>query len=131
MPVTVRELVGVIADRRRRAVVEGGDRALVEALSSALDGPGGKAFTIKDDNNARFRYRQNGGVVELRLTGRPGHKTSIVADSSKLTRASDVEARRTAWRSVLEELHRYCQPDPHEPSRVQGRSRTLARTPVC
>jgi hypothetical protein len=46
-------------------------------------------------------------VVELRLTGRPGRKTSIVADSSKLTRASDVEARRTAWRSVLEELHRY------------------------
>ena len=39
------------------------------------------------------------------LTDRPGHKTSIVADSSKLTRASDVEARRTAWRSVLEELH--------------------------
>jgi hypothetical protein len=108
VPVTVRELVGVIADRRRRAQwLKAADRALVEALSSALDGPGGKAFTIKDDNNARLRYRQNGGVVELRLTGRPGRKTSIVADSSKLTRASDVEARRTAWRSVLEELHRY------------------------
>ena len=62
VPVTVRELVGVIADRRRRAQwLKAADRALGEALP-ALDGPGGKAFTIKDDNNARFRYRQNGGV---------------------------------------------------------------------
>jgi plasmid stability protein len=108
VPVTVRELVGVITDRRRRARwLKEADPALVDALSTALDAPGGKAFTIKDDNNARFRYRQNGGVVELRLTGRPGRKTSIVADSSKLARPSDVEARRTAWRSVLEELHRF------------------------
>jgi hypothetical protein len=107
VPVTVRELVGVIADRRRRSQwLKEADPALVEALSTALDGPGGKPFTIKDDNNARFRYRQGGGVVELRLTGRPGRKTSIVADSSKLARASDVDARRTAWRIVLDELHR-------------------------
>ena len=108
VPVTVRELVGAITDRRRRTQwLREADPALVEALSTALDGPGNKPFTIKDNNNARFRYRQNGGVVELRLTGRPGRKTSIVADSSKLAAASDVDARRTAWRTVLEQLHRY------------------------
>jgi hypothetical protein len=108
VPVTVRELVSLISNRRRRGQwLKAADPALAAALSAALDGPQAKPFTIKNDNTARLRYRQDGGVVELRLTGRPGPKTSIVADSSKLARPAEVEARRTAWRAVLDELHRY------------------------
>jgi hypothetical protein len=108
LPIAVRKLVGLLSDKRRRdAWMRDVDRDLSAGLAASLTGPAGKPFTIKDDDNARHRYKAGSVVVELLLTGRPGGKTSIVAVSSRLPDAAAVDRHRLAWRAILDRLNRH------------------------
>ena len=53
---------------------------------------------------ARMRYKWLSSVVELRATGKPGAKTSLVADSSDLPDASAVAIRREDFSHALDRL---------------------------
>ena len=106
LPVSVRELVKIISNKRQRTGwIEEVDRDLAAALAASLAGPEGKPFVIKDNGTARHRYKEGRALVELHLEGRPGGKTSMVAVSSKLADAGAVDRHRSAWRGFFARLH--------------------------
>jgi hypothetical protein len=104
VPGTVAEVAAAIADARRRARwLRGADRALARALEAALAGEGARV-TLRKDDLARLRYRWDGAVIELYLSGKPGGRTSVVAQSTGLPDAATVEERRGQWRTALDGL---------------------------
>ena len=81
-------------------------KAAPPALRKALDDAftGGKSMEIKKAGYARMRYKWLSSIVELRVTGKPGGKSSLVADSSDLPDASAVALRREAFSQALDRL---------------------------
>jgi hypothetical protein len=106
VPATVRQVVDAFVKPARRAEWLGSaPDGLVEAVDAALGRTSSQRFIVKDPMNARLRFKWGQGTVELRLTGKPGPKTSVVADNSKLADERSIDERRTAWRAALATLH--------------------------
>ena len=98
------DVVRALSEPRLRRRWSGGtDAGLVKALSTALDGTGGKGIVVRPDGLGRFRYKWGATTVQLYLIPKPG-KVSVVATNSKLADAAMVVARRATWRAALEGL---------------------------
>lgn len=76
--------------------------ALARALEDAF--AAGKSMELKKAGYARMRYKWLSSVVELRATGKPDGKSSLVADSSDLPDADAVVVRREAFAQALDQL---------------------------
>lgn len=88
--------------KSRKQWLKGAAPALVKALEDAF--AAGKSMELKKAGYARMRYKWLSSVVELRLTGKPDGKSSLVADSSDLPDADAVAVRREAFSRVLDRL---------------------------
>jgi hypothetical protein len=88
--------------KSRKRWLEGASPALAKALEDAF--AAGKSMELKKPGYARLRYKWLSSVVELRLTGKPGAKSSLVADSSDLPDADAVAVRREAFSQALDRL---------------------------
>lgn len=96
-------IAGFINDAGARAAwLKAASPALRKALADAF--AGGKSMEIKKAGYARMRYKWLSSIVELRVTGKPGGKSSLVADSSDLPDASAVALRREAFSQALDRL---------------------------
>jgi len=96
-------IVGFINDAKsRKAWLKTASPALGRALEDAF--AAGKSMELKKPGYARMRYKWLSSVVELRLTGTPGGKASLVADSSDLPDAAAVAVRREAFSRALDRL---------------------------
>ncbi len=96
-------IAGFINDgKSRKAWLKAASPALSRALEDAF--AAGKSMELKKPGYARMRYRWLSSVVELRLTGVPGGKASLVADSSDLPDADAVAVRREAFSQALDRL---------------------------
>ena len=76
--------------------------ALRKAMEEAFAND--KRMEMKKAGYARMRYKWLSSVVELRVYGKPGLKSSIVADSSELPDADVVAVRREAFAQALDRL---------------------------
>ena len=76
--------------------------ALRKAMEDAF--ANGKSMEVKKPDYARMRYKWRSSIVELRVSGRPGGKSSIVADSGALPDADAVPIRREAFAKALDAL---------------------------
>jgi hypothetical protein len=102
LPVSTAEAVKAFSDAaRRRRWIREADADLVAALSAGLAGQASKGFVVKPIGQARLRYPWDGTVVELYIAPKDGGKSTIVAVSKKLPKASLVDERRGQWRTVL------------------------------
>ena len=102
LPVSTAEAVKAFSDAaRRRRWIRDADAGLVTALSAGLAGPASRGFVVKPNGQARLRYPWDGTVVELYMTPKEDGKSTIVAVSKKLPKASLVDERRGQWRTVL------------------------------
>jgi hypothetical protein len=61
-------------------------------------------MALKKPGEARMRCKWLSSVVELRVTGKPGARSTIVADSSGLPDADAVAGRREAFAQALDRL---------------------------
>ncbi len=105
IPASVSAVVSALSVGSQRASwLKAADAGLAQALNAALSGPKGKAVTVKDARNARFRYAWNHTTVEIRITATPGGSATVVADNTKLAGASEVGERRARWRAALDGL---------------------------
>lgn len=96
-------IVGFINDpKSRKEWLKTASPALVRALEDAF--AAGKSMELKKAGYARMRYKWLSSVVELRATGKPGGKSSLVADSSDLSDAAAVPIRREAFSLALDRL---------------------------
>jgi hypothetical protein len=80
------------------------DPQLSNALADALDSPSSKGVVVRNDGQARFRYKWDDTIVQLYLYPKAGGKVSVVITNSKLADAAAVEARRAQWREALNAL---------------------------
>lgn len=100
---SVNEVTAFINDpKSRRRWLAGAPPALARALEEAF--ASGKSLEMKKPEYARMRYKWLSSVVEIRVTGRPGGKCSLVADSSSLPDAGAVPVRREAFGLALDRL---------------------------
>lgn len=88
--------------KARKGWLKGATPALCKALEDAF--ANGKSMELKKLDYARMRYKWLSSVVELRVYGKPGDKSSIVADSSDLPDADAVSVRREAFSQALDRL---------------------------
>lgn len=88
--------------KSRRLWLAGAPAALARALEDAF--ASGKSLEMKKPDYARMRYKWLSSVVEIRVTGKPGGKCSLVADSSDLPDAGAVPVRREAFGLALDRL---------------------------
>jgi uncharacterized protein YndB with AHSA1/START domain len=99
----VEVLVDLINEPKTRAKwLAGVDKALRKGMEEAF--AAGKALELKKQGQARMRYKWLSSVVELRLTGNPNGKSTLVADNSALTDAEAVAARREIFARALDRL---------------------------
>ena len=92
-----------INDSKARARwLKGAPPALTKAIEEAF--ATGKAMELKKAGYARMRYKWLSSAVELRATGMPSGKTSLVADTSGLPDADSVPERRDAFAQALDQL---------------------------
>jgi hypothetical protein len=101
---TPRVIAALSQKRQRVKWAAAADQALVAALAAALDAPSSKGFIVRPDGQARVRYKWDGTTVELRLTPKPGGKTSLVVQHMKLPSADSVETRRAEWRAAFQAI---------------------------
>lgn len=96
-------IVDVINDAKtRKQWLRSASPALRKALDEAF--ANGKSMEIKKPGYARMRYKWLSSVVELRLTGSPAGKSTLVADSSELPDADAVAVRRESFAQALDRL---------------------------
>ena len=88
--------------KARKGWLKGATPALRKALEDAF--ANGKSMELKKPDYARMRYKWLSSVVEIRVYGKPGDKSSIVADSSDLPDADAVNVRREAFSQALDRL---------------------------
>lgn len=99
----VERIVDFINDAKsRKAWLKTASPAMARALEDAF--AAGKSMELKKPGYARMRYKWLSSVVELRLTGTTGGKSSLVADSSDLPDADAVTIRREAFSHALDRL---------------------------
>jgi uncharacterized protein YndB with AHSA1/START domain len=104
VPASVEAVARAFTDaRRRQAWLREADPGLARALVVAFDGPKPVQLKQRDARNARLRYRWDGSVVEIRITGKATGAT-VVADNTKLADSGEVEHRRALWKTALEVL---------------------------
>ncbi len=96
-------IVGFVNDAKSR---EAWLKTLAPALAKALEDAfaAGKSMELKKAGYARMRYKWLSSVVELRATGKPDGKSSLVADNSSLPDAGAVNLRREAFSQALDRL---------------------------
>jgi hypothetical protein len=100
---SVEWIVGMVNDAvARKRWLKTATPALRAALEDAFGS--GKEMEIKKSGYARMRYKWLSSVVELRVTGKAGGKSTIVADSSALPDADAVTVRREAFAEALDRL---------------------------
>lgn len=100
---TPRFVVDFINDpATRRRWLASATPALRKAFEEAI--AAGKTMEMKKPGYARMRYKWLSSVVEIRITGKPGGKSSLVADSSDLPDANAVSVRREAFAQALDAL---------------------------
>ena len=83
------------------------DPALARALAAALDGGKSKGLKRARQDRVRLRFRWDERTIELRVDGKPGGKTSVVADNMELPDAASVERRRAVWKDALDGLKEF------------------------
>jgi len=102
MTANTAKVIKAFADPRvRRQWIGGVDRGLAGALTSALTGAASKGFVVRPDGLARFRYKWDGTTVQFYLEPKPGGKTSLVVQHTKLQGPSAVEERRGQWKTAF------------------------------
>ena len=103
LAVPVRWIVDFFNDAKaRKRWLTAATPALRKALEDAF--ANGKSMEPKKPDYARLRYKWLSSVVEFRVYGKPGDKSSIVADSSDLPDADAVSVRREAFSQALDRL---------------------------
>lgn len=100
---SAQRIVDLINDARTRARwLKAASPALRKAMEDAF--AAGKSVELKRSGYARMRYKWLSSVVELRVTGMAGGKSSVVADSSDLPDARAVALRRADFTLALDRL---------------------------
>lgn len=92
--------------RTRKRWIGEVDPKLASALTSAVTDKSAKGFVVRPDGLARFRYKWDGTIVQMYLQPKPGDKTSLVVQHTKLAGASDVEQRRREWKAAFAAIAR-------------------------
>ena len=98
---TPRQLIKALKDTRGWS--DGVDRALLNALDAAIHDKKSKGFVVRDDGQARFRYKWEAATVQLYMYPK-GQKTSLVVQHTGLTGASAVEDHRAKWKAAVASL---------------------------
>jgi hypothetical protein len=108
VPAEVAAVAAAFQERTARARwLAKADPALARALTAALDGGKSKGLKQARPDRARLRFRWDERTIELRVDGKPGGKTSVVADNMELPDAAAVERRRAVWKDALDGLKEY------------------------
>ena len=103
-----REIVKAFTEpRQRRSWLIDADQTLARVMSTALADKASKGFVVRDDGQARFRFKWDAAVVQVYLYPRPGDKTSVTVQHTKLASADDVERYRAQWKTALGALAGY------------------------
>jgi hypothetical protein len=98
-------LVKAFTDKKKRKVWSlDVDSGLVEALEAGLKDAKSKGFITRPDGQARFRFKWEGTTVQLYLSAKGPHKTSVVAQQMKLRDAAQVERYRGLWKTAFAAL---------------------------
>jgi hypothetical protein len=87
--------------RMRRRWMAGVDPDLAGALTSAVTAKTSKGFVVRPDGQARFRYKWDGTTVQFYLLPKPGGKTSLVVQHTRLPAPAAVEERRGQWKTAF------------------------------
>jgi hypothetical protein len=99
----VHRIVAMInAPGSRRRWLKDSTPALGKALEEAF--ASGKSMAMTKSGYARLRYKWLSSVVELRVQGKPGGKSTVVADSSDLPDQDAVTVRRASFSQALDSL---------------------------
>jgi hypothetical protein len=98
---TVRSVIDVLTDTKRRRDLKPADGALVSALAKGLAAPKSKGCVVRPDGLGRLRYAWNDTTVQFYLVPKPGKKVLVTVTNMKLADARMVEERRIAWREFL------------------------------
>jgi hypothetical protein len=103
LPAGVRVAARALADRRQRGEWLPAGGALVRA---SLDGAlaGSKTVRVREQGDARFRYRTDAATVDIMILPKPDGRSTFVTSTTRLASPEDVERHRTAWRAALESL---------------------------
>ena len=102
MTATTATVIKAITDTRmRKRWIGEVDPKLASALTSAVTDKSSKGFVVRPDGQARFRYKWDGTIVQFYLQPKPGNKTSLVVQHTKLAGASAVEPRRAEWKAAF------------------------------
>jgi hypothetical protein len=102
MTATTAQLIKTITDARmRKRWIEEVDPKLAAALTAAVTGKSSKGFVVRPDGQARYRYKWDGTTVQFYLLPKPGNKTSLAVQHTRLAGASDVEQRRREWKAAF------------------------------
>ena len=76
-------------------------RNLLRALTAGITDKSSKGFVVRPDGLARCRYKWDGTTVQFYLQPKPGNKTSLVVQHTKLEGPSAVEPRRAEWKAAF------------------------------
>lgn len=107
VPVPVSEVIDALRSAERRAAwLAGADPGLAEALDAALSGDKPREVKTKGSDNAWLRFPWAADRVEIRMLGKPTG-ASVVASSTNLADAEEVERKRAQWRAALDGLKRH------------------------
>jgi hypothetical protein len=102
---TTAEIIAAFTDTRRRARwTRAADPALARALKAALGAAASKGFVVRADHQGRYRYRWDDTIVQFYVLPKPGGKTSISVQHTKLPSSAMVDTRREHWRTALSAL---------------------------
>ena len=103
-----RDIVKAFTDARaQEAWLIDADRSLAKVMSKALADKSSKGFTIREDGQARFRFKWDAAVVQLYLYPKSGDRTSVTVQHTKLASSDDVERYRAQWKTALGALAGY------------------------
>jgi hypothetical protein len=106
MPATPARIITALKNTPRWS--DGVDHDLLKALSSAITDRRSKGFVIRDDGQARFRYKWNGTIVQFNMYPKGPAKTAFVVSNTKLQSAASVETSRAKWKAACGALsHRF------------------------
>ena len=87
--------------RQRKSWLLDADQTLAWAMSKALADNKSKGFVVREDGQARFRFKWDATVVQLYMYPKPGDKTSVTVQHTKLASADDVDRYRAQWKTAL------------------------------
>ena len=80
---------------------DGVDAGLLKALAAAVKDKKSKGFVIRDDGQARFRYKWDDTTVQFYMYPKGPAKTSFVVQHIGLDGARSVDAFRAKWKAAF------------------------------